>query len=236
MSACEKCRRGVRCSRFSRGSRRERRADTRSGLGRASNADRRENRRNPEGESAWGHLAALAARLQPAVGMLPRVRLAIWPQAFSRTPLLLFSQALRPAAVCLLALCLAAGNARAEEARVREAVDAYFEAWSRQDMQAYAAAFHPEAVIFFVAPDGSVERSGVARFVESQRIAHERSEHPMREVPETTEVAVRGGYATAFVFWRLTAGPREQTGVNAFTFVNSEGRWRILSLVFAAAE
>ena len=48
-------------------------------LSRASNAGQAKKTRNPMGESKKGSLAALPARLQPAAGMRPRVRLAIRP-------------------------------------------------------------------------------------------------------------------------------------------------------------
>jgi hypothetical protein len=48
-------------------------------LSRPSNAGQAKKTRNPVGESKKGRLAALPARLQPAAGMRPRVRLAIRP-------------------------------------------------------------------------------------------------------------------------------------------------------------
>ena len=48
-------------------------------LSRPSNAGQAKKTRNPGGESKKGRLAALPARLQPAAGMRPRVRLAIRP-------------------------------------------------------------------------------------------------------------------------------------------------------------
>ena len=48
-------------------------------LSRASKAGQSKKTRNPVGESKKGRLAALPARLQPAAGMRPRVRLAIRP-------------------------------------------------------------------------------------------------------------------------------------------------------------
>ncbi len=46
---------------------------------RVSNAGRAKKTRNPLGESRKGRLAALPARVQPALGMLPRRRLATRP-------------------------------------------------------------------------------------------------------------------------------------------------------------
>ena len=48
-------------------------------LSRPSNAGQAKKIRNPMGKSKKGRLAALPARLQPAAGMRPRVRLAIQP-------------------------------------------------------------------------------------------------------------------------------------------------------------
>jgi hypothetical protein len=48
-------------------------------LSRPSNAGQAKKTRNPVGESRKGRLVALPARLQPAAGMRPRVRLAIRP-------------------------------------------------------------------------------------------------------------------------------------------------------------
>ena len=53
-------------------------------LSRPSNAGQAKKTRNPVGESKKGRLAALPARLQPAAGMRPRVRLAIRPFLLSR--------------------------------------------------------------------------------------------------------------------------------------------------------
>ena len=48
-------------------------------LSRPSNAGQTKKTRNPMGESKKGSLAAFPARLRPAAGMRPRVRLAIGP-------------------------------------------------------------------------------------------------------------------------------------------------------------
>ena len=73
---------------------RERSAAIHCDLGQASNEGQRQKRRNPEGESVLGRLAALAARSKPAVGILLRVRLAIRPKTFSRDPSLIREQLL----------------------------------------------------------------------------------------------------------------------------------------------
>jgi hypothetical protein len=53
-------------------------------LSRPSNVGHAKKTRNPVGDSKKGRLAALLARLQPAAGMRPRVRLAIQPFLLSR--------------------------------------------------------------------------------------------------------------------------------------------------------
>lgn len=140
-----------------------------------------------------------------------------------------------PARNFLLVLALAStlGTSLATEAEVRAAVENYFAAWSRADMDAYAATFHPEAVIFFLKPDGSVGmRAPVAPFVASQAEAHRTSPERMSEVPRGCEVTLNGTLATAVVPWKLTAGARVDTGVDVFTFVRGRDGWKILTLVF----
>ena len=59
-------------------------------LYRPSNAGQAKKTRNPVGESKKGRLAALSARLQPAAGMRPRMRLAIRLFLLSRGALQFF--------------------------------------------------------------------------------------------------------------------------------------------------
>lgn len=139
--------------------------------------------------------------------------------------------------LALLALLLCGTGARATEAEVRTAVETYFSVWSQGDMTAYAATFHPEAVIIFTKPDGTVGmRAPVQPFVASQKEAHAVSADPMTEVPLDIKISLDGSLATALVPWKLTAGNRVDTGVDAFTFVRTAAGWKIITLVFNSDE
>lgn len=128
---------------------------------------------------------------------------------------------------------LSADWARAEEApAVRSAVERYFKAWSDQDMVAYQACFHPDAVIFFAAENGRLMRNMLVPFIESQRLAHAASSAPMREVPTKIEINTSAKFASAVVHWELTKSDAVKRGVDVFTFVKQGGEWKIGSLVF----
>jgi len=71
-----------------------------------------------------------------------------------------------------------------------------------------------------------------APFLESQRQAHASSPHPLKEVPLSTEVTIKGNLAHVNVYWELDRGTDRVRGHDFFTLVFAEGRWQIIALVF----
>ena len=114
------------------------------------------------------------------------------------------------------------------EAEVRKFINSYFESWSTRDLAAYGRTFHQRARIWFT-DQGPMEK---APFLESQRQAHASSPHPLKEVPLSTEVTIKGNLAHVNVYWELDRGTDRVRGHDFFTLVFAEGRWQIIALVF----
>lgn len=119
-----------------------------------------------------------------------------------------------------------------EEAQVRKAVDQYFASWSAQNMEAYAASFHPQARIFFIASGGQVISQPLGDFLHGQRMAHAQAREPMKEVPLSVRILMDDKGAQAHVTWLLTKGKTQEKGVDLFTFKREGKDWKIVSLVF----
>jgi len=138
--------------------------------------------------------------------------------------------------LCLVALLAGPLPVRAEKApgeqELLQAVDHYFVVWSKADMKAYEACFHPQGVVTFVDETGQLRHQAVKPFVEGQREAHRRATVPMKEIPLKVETSLHGRYANALVYWELKRGSDVSTGVNLFSYVAVDGRWVIASLVF----
>lgn len=118
------------------------------------------------------------------------------------------------------------------ESAIRAGVERYFKSWSEQDLRTYQACFHPDAIVFYKAGDGSLVRLMLEPFIESQRLAHANSSTPMREIPTKIEILTAKNFASALVHWELTKPGGVTRGVDVFTWVLRDGEWKIASLVF----
>lgn len=123
-----------------------------------------------------------------------------------------------------------AGHPR--EGEVRAALVKYFAVWSSQDMEAYAACFHPQARVFFLDKSGRVTGQGLTDFVHGQRMAHAQSPVAMREEPVEMKFLIDDTAAQAQVTWRLVKGTQEERGTDLFTLKREGNDWKIVSLVF----
>jgi hypothetical protein len=114
------------------------------------------------------------------------------------------------------------------EPEIRKFINTYFESWSARDMATYGRTFHSRARVWFT-DEGPMEKEP---FLESQRKAHASSTYPMKEVPLTTEITVKGDLAHVIVYWELDRGTERVRGYDFFTLVFVESRWQIIALVF----
>ncbi len=115
---------------------------------------------------------------------------------------------------------------------VRSFIEGYFDSWSRQDMEAYSATFHPQAVIQFVGGGNTLQTSSLKPFIDSQRAAHARATVPMREVPLSIDIHSDGLLTRVLVRWELTKGEKLQTGTDYFLLLSTENDWQIAHLLF----
>jgi len=118
---------------------------------------------------------------------------------------------------------------------VKEMIVRYFRTWSNQDMKGYDDCFLPDASIQFIDPEGQVLTSSRRQFIASQRDYHLTAVHRATEVPDTIDIRFEEQLARVVVFWKLTAGPRKETGYDHFTLLKQDGNWRIVNLVFYVA-
>ena len=95
------------------------------------------------------------------------------------------------------------------DAEVRKFINTYFESWSARDLKTYGECFHARARVWFT-DQGPMEK---APFLESQRQAHATSPHPLKEVPLTTEITIKGDLAHVNVYWELDRGGPRHTGL-----------------------
>jgi hypothetical protein len=114
-------------------------------------------------------------------------------------------------------------------------VDRYFRTWSNQDMKGYDACFLPDACIQLLDARGRLYTYSRERFVAGQAEFHRTSPHRATEVPESVDVRFEAKLARVVVFWKLTAGPRRETGYDHFTLAPQDGGWRIVNLTFYAS-
>jgi hypothetical protein len=128
--------------------------------------------------------------------------------------------------------CCSHHSAKDEEV-VRTFLGRYFSTWSAQDMEGYAGCFHEQARISFVTKQGVVQSQGLTDFIHGQKMAHQTSSSPMKEVPLAMKIELHAPVAQAAVNWKLTkSAGGEETGMDFFTLVKTAEGWRIMSLVF----
>jgi hypothetical protein len=136
--------------------------------------------------------------------------------------------------LCLLALsCCATAPKHPEEAALRQFLERYFATWSAQDMAGYESCFADQARVSYVSSGGAgIDSQGLTDFIHGQKMSHQQSSTPMKEVPLEMKISGDDRVAQAEVSWKLTKGGEEQTGVDYFTLVKQPQGWRILSLAF----
>ena len=127
-----------------------------------------------------------------------------------------------------------AAAADPREAELQATVQHYFRTWSNVQMDAYEECFLREACIQYVDDRGNVFSRATDRFFTEQRSAQRRS--PGTEVPLSIKITFEAKLARAVVYWKLTNGKRVEFGYDHFTFMQRDGKWRILNLVFYGAD
>lgn len=133
-------------------------------------------------------------------------------------------------ALALLTSCTK--SASADEAGVRSFLESYFSTWSVQEMDRYAACFHPQARITYVARNGQAQAEGLTDFLHGQKLAHAQAAVAMSEVPTDMKITFDSRVTLAAVRWRLAKGADIVTGTDCFTLIKTETGWKIMSLVF----
>ncbi len=131
----------------------------------------------------------------------------------------------------VLPACSSSVQAEDEQA-VRTHLERYFATWSAQDMDGYAACFHPKARISFNAGDDQVSSEGLTDFVHGQRLSHQAAASPMKEVPLSMKITVGKSVAQAAVKWELHKADGNKTGTDFFTLTRTAQGWRIIALVW----
>lgn len=124
------------------------------------------------------------------------------------------------------------GKANPGEAEIREFVQRYFKTWSDQDMKGYGECFAPGSVVQFIDPTGRIVSIDKENFVQSQEGYHKESSVRAIEVPVTIDIRSEAMLARAVVYWKLTAGARNEVGYDHFTLIKHPEGWKIVNLVF----
>ncbi len=168
----------------------------------------------------WGR----AARVAVAVAMVAIVGLAC--RIEKRPPVRIVSPA---------------DSARsADSAAVAAVIGAYYEDFSARDWDAFASHFWPGADIttVFPPPDDSLPRVVIMPVPDFVAHAPEGpgSREIFEELPEHTEVDVRGDLAVAWVRYRARFGDpgdvQEWAGTDVFTLMRHDEVWKIVELAF----
>jgi hypothetical protein len=141
-------------------------------------------------------------------------------------------QAVLLCCVLWLAACSRPAAEHVEAAPVKAFLNTYFSTWSAQDMDGYAACFHPNARVTFIDNAGQGRSQGLTDFIHGQKLSHSQSATPMKEVPTDMKLTGDARIAQAQVRWKLTKGSETVTGTDFFTLVKTASGWRIMALVF----
>lgn len=108
----------------------------------------------------------------------------------------------------------------------------YFQTWSDQDMDAYAACFHDSARITWLPPgQGAPSFDTLSDFLHGQRLSHQTATEPMRETADHIEVLLDERAALARVKWTLVKGSERTTGIDHFSLAHTPAGWRIMHLL-----
>jgi len=122
------------------------------------------------------------------------------------------------------------------DGEVRALISNYFECWSKQDIDGYGDCFDKGASVQLLhGPGSAVETMTLPRFLDSQRQAHRKASEPMVETAESVDVTWNDRLAHVVVRWKLRKGKMsEQQGYDHFTLHHTDGRWKIVHLLFYA--
>ena len=131
----------------------------------------------------------------------------------------------------MLASC-GADKPSTPELAVRAFLESYFSTWSKQDMEGYGRHFHESARVTYVDNKGQSHTDGLSDFLFGQKMGHQTSPEPMKEVPEQMSIQMHDHVVQAQVKWRLTKGATVVTGTDFFTLIRTGEGWRIINLVF----
>ena len=124
-----------------------------------------------------------------------------------------------------------AAGVDARLADVKQLVEKYFRSWSNQEMDAYGECFLPGASIQFISPGGDLDTQGVREFLQNQR--RFQLARPAKETPQSIDIRLENRLARAVVYWKLDDGAgAPKYGYDHFTFVQRDGKWRIVNLAF----
>lgn len=150
------------------------------------------------------------------------------------------SQRMAQLVIAVVTLSLFAATCRAQETltedrrhdEVQRLIDRYFQTWSAQDMDRYGQCFMPQAAIQLINENGQLITMPLGPFLRSQEEAHRRATNRMVETPEKVEIRFDAKLAHALIYWKLVDGPRTEYGYDHFTLMQSDGKWRIVNLIF----
>jgi hypothetical protein len=134
--------------------------------------------------------------------------------------------------LAILPACAPKPTSHPHDASIRAFLTRYFSTWSAKDMDGYAACFHPQARVLFLAPSGQVTSQGLTDFLHGQKLAHETASAPMTEKPLEMTLQGDAKVVQATVTWVLTKGSTEQRGTDFFTLKREGDGWKIVTLVF----
>lgn len=115
---------------------------------------------------------------------------------------------------------------------VRAFLNHYFETWSSQDMDGYAACFHESARVTWL-PQGREAPviDTLADFLHGQRLGHQTAAEPMHEAADHIEILMDERAALARVRWTLIKGRERSTGIDHFSLARTPAGWRIMHLL-----
>jgi len=145
---------------------------------------------------------------------------------------LILSAALLTVLLLATGCCGAEKGANADQQQLKSLISGYFASWSKPDMAAYKASFHPLAAIYFVDAGGKPHYAQLEKFIAWQEQAHQEAGGRLSEKPTDISLAVHGRLAQAAVRWELHKGNAVETGTDYFMFIKTEAGWRILTLIF----
>lgn len=136
-------------------------------------------------------------------------------------------------AAALLVLCAAPASAQqaddGEATAIRAVVDRLFDAMRERDTASLGSAFHNEARLYGLAPDGAVRVTSAAEFVES--VANAPEGLLLDEVIDDVEIRIDGALATVWTYYDFFAGDNfSHCGYNAFQMLRTDGGWKVVAV------